>query len=133
MTRIRSTFLALIAVLFSPMAANADLIYDLSLEGNIGVIGTVTGTIYELSDNVNGQAATSITIDSAPWADSLWTPGYDVLTVMTNETSNLFTAAAGTITYANLWVDAPGQHFLLGAARCDHNDLWFGSNRMHYV
>ena len=43
MTRTKSTYLALVAVLLSPMAANADLIgYDVTYDANVGPDGTGT-------------------------------------------------------------------------------------------
>ena len=50
MTKIRSTFLALVAILLSPMTANADFIYDWSGPCAWGCKGTATAQIV-LSDS----------------------------------------------------------------------------------
>jgi hypothetical protein len=52
MTRTKSTYLALLAVLLSPVAANADLILDQSFEtGPISIaarVGTLSSTVYDV-------------------------------------------------------------------------------------
>ena len=72
MTRTKSLYLALLAVLLSPMAANADPIAfsfdgdaaDWPWIGRTFTPGTVTGILYGLSDDGAGQAPTSIDFTS---------------------------------------------------------------------
>ena len=45
MKRTKSTYLALVAVLLSPMAANADFIFDWEGQCTIGCVGTATAVI----------------------------------------------------------------------------------------
>ena len=57
-----SLVMVIVLLLGRPVYAG---IINFSFDGVIGVAGTVTGTIYGLLDDGAGQAATSITIDSA--------------------------------------------------------------------
>ena len=59
MTRTKSTFLALVAVLLSPMAANADVIWDEIVDGDVSSsslaytdLGTLTGGVWDI---INGS------------------------------------------------------------------------------
>ena len=123
-----SLVMVIVLLLGRPVYAG---IINFSFDGVIGVAGTVTGTIYGLLDDGAGQAATSITIDSAPWANGLWTPGFDVLTVMPFTMQNSFDMVSGNVVAANLWVEGFGQHFLLGTALGNLNDLWLGTSSTH--
>jgi len=90
MTRTKSTFLALLAVLLSPMAANADIIY--TVDRTVGD-GTVNG--YITTDGTLGVLSTANIVD---WAFTLTAP-------------NLLGGASSSIDFATALVTA-----IVGAA-----------------
>jgi len=97
MTRIRSTYLALLAVLLSPMAANAVPIvftqefgggFDVSINGGTAIASgpiTITGVLDDSAIDIDGSAffgefaLTSVTFTGAGFVDELVTSALSVL------------------------------------------------------
>lgn len=104
------------AILASNAPAQAlDFTFSFSNSGGT-TPGTVSGTIYGLSDNTANQAATDIQITSYPSALGFGSTPFSVFTFGT-PSSNSFSVVSGTITAADFYVyyNSPSvfQFFLL--------------------
>ncbi len=91
--------LASVVLLAASFSAQAALVFNFSITNAFGsVSGTVTGTIYGLTDNSTG-AATSVTIDTFPSGlDSIFGSGPIDATLWDVQSENSFTVVDGLVT-----------------------------------
>ena len=111
MTKAKSRYLALLAVLLSPMAANAGVItIEWEFTDEFGSGGTVSGTIAGLVEGSNDGTGLIITVDSTPtgeftgsdWNFSSTALGGDAFTVLLGEVvfaDALFVRQGGFLDY----------------------------------
>jgi hypothetical protein len=99
--------------------------YDFSFGNMYGtVFGTVTGTIILPDGNATNEAATSVTITSAPSSLASLLPNPILGTDLTNPTnSNSFTVSNGKITSALFYYTIPGGGYFEISSSASYRDL----------
>jgi len=104
MTKTKNIYLALLAVLLSPTAANADLVFDWEFTDELER-GTVSGTIAGLVEGSNDGTGLVITVDSTPTGEltgSDWNfAGIGFLG------GDAFTVLAGAVVSADVYYQTP--------------------------
>jgi len=108
--------IALTALIIVSVSAQASLVFQFSITNTIGTVGgTVTGTIYGLSDNSTG-AASDVTIDTLPAGmSSIYPVGSIDAALWDQQLQNSFTVSGGAIVAAEFWAQNSFNGFLQGS------------------